>query len=92
MDAKLVGVNITRDKDDGHLSVWPVYGGVDRPEGTGTAVKDMRMACRLRDALLAGKAVTIRGVRTDMNGKTYVDEQQHVSAKYLNADLRKLGF
>ena len=74
------------------FSVCPVWTGVDRPDSGGWLVKNRPIALRLAAALIAHKAITVRGILTDVNGKTYVDTQSHVLGRMLNADLRRLGF
>jgi hypothetical protein len=85
-------VDIRTDPADGHLSVWTVWQGVDRPCTAGMSVRTRGQAGRLRAAILAGVAVTVEGVGIDVNGQTYVREQWHVLGRRLNADLTKLGF
>ena len=85
-------VDIKTDPDDGHLSVWPAWKGVDRPCSSGWSVKDRRMADRLAAAIKAGKALTVDGIGTDVDGNTYVKTTSHVLGRMMNADLRRLGF
>lgn len=83
-------VEITDEGD--HLTVWPVWRGVDRPRGAGDAVRTMKLAKRLEAAILAGKAVTAEGVGVDIHGQTYVIEKHHTLNRMLSADLKRLGF
>jgi hypothetical protein len=92
MIPELDHVDIRTDPDDGHLSVWPVWKGVDRPDSSGWSVKDRKMAERLKAAILAGKAVTAIGIGTDVSGSTYVMTRSHVLGRMMNADLKRLGF
>lgn len=89
---ELERVDIRTDPDDGHLSVWPVWRGVDRPDSSGMAVKDRKTADRLVAAIKAGKAITAVGPSTDVKGNTYMITRWHVLSRMLNADLRRLGF
>lgn len=91
-EPELDRVEIRTDPQDGHLSVWPVWKGVDRPDSSGMSVKDRRMAERLAAAIKAGKAFIPEGIGTDVNGKTYVRTRANVLGRMLNADLRRLGF
>ena len=80
----------------GLWSVHPVWGGItpvlDRTDGAGWCVVRRRDVDRLRCALMAqvvhGPAIVMR----DVNGHTYVQADSKVSAKYINADLRRLGY
>lgn len=90
--AGLERTEIKTDPDDGHLSVWTVWHGVDRPCTSGMSVKDRKMAARLTAAIEAGAAVTRGDVLTDVDGRTYVDEHWNVLGRMLNADLRRLGY
>jgi hypothetical protein len=74
--------------------VHPIWADVDRPDTGGWAVKGERMARRLERAVRAGVAFGPGPVevKTDVNGKTYVNAPHRVMSKYMNADLRRLGF
>ena len=74
------------------VSVTPVWTGVDRPRSGGWLVKDRRMARRLAAAITAGVAAVPLGVRTDVNGKTFMDTDSRVLGRQMNADLRRLGY
>ena len=80
-------------RDDG-ITVWPVWQApdLDRTRGSGYLVKDKRMAERLKAAILAGVVYYNAEVRTDVNGRTYVNASSHVLGRIMNADLRRLGF
>jgi hypothetical protein len=81
-----------RVDDDGGLSVWPVWRGVDRPDVSGMAVRDRRMAGRLVAAIEAGKVLADARVKRGTDGRTYVAARWLVLSRMLNADLRQLGF
>jgi hypothetical protein len=51
-----------------------------------------KLAQRLASAIDAGKIFTNPSIKTDVNGKTYVDARSTVMGRYLNADLKRLGF
>ena len=65
---------------------------VDRPSTHGYVVKDKRMAERLAAAINAQAVFYGAEVRTDVNGKTYVNAPSRVLGRMMNADLRRLGF
>ena len=66
--------------------------GVDRPVSSGTVVNGKKLAERLARAIEDGVAYPYRGILTDVNGKTYVDQAHNVMARRMNADLKKLGY
>ena len=66
--------------------------GVDRPVSSGTVVNGKKLAERLARAVEDGVAYSYRGIKTDVNGKTYVDQAHNVMARRANADLKKLGY
>lgn len=74
------------------FSVIPVWADVDRPVTYSMAVKDMKMANRLKAAIEAGVVFRDCQIKADVNGQTYVSNWCNVMGKYLNADLLKLGF
>ena len=51
-----------------------------------------KLADRLVAAILAGKAITVDGVLTDVRGKTYLGTTHNVVGRRMNADLVRLGF
>jgi len=65
---------------------------IDRPCSFGWVVDTERDARRLEAAVNAGKAVTHPQIIRDDEGKTFVDVEVHVWGKWLDADLKKLGF
>lgn len=89
---------VTEPWDDGTgvqpglFSVHPVWADVDRPDSGGWVVRGRPIARRLEAAIRAGAAVVPTGITTDRAGKTYVQTTSRVMAKYMNADLRKLGY
>ena len=66
--------------------------GVDRPISSGMVVNGKKLAERLARAIEDGVACTYRGILTDVNGKTYVDQAHNVMARRANADLTRLGY
>jgi hypothetical protein len=86
-----VTVTNVSDRFPGCSSVHPEWDGVDRPQGTGWIVKHS-IAERLVEAIWTGVVLQDPEVCTDVNGKTFVHARSRVSAKYANADLRRLGF
>ena len=77
-----------------HLVVSPVWAfpGVDRQNTGGIVVTSKRDADRLTAAYLSGRAFESTEVKTDVNGATYVAASCKVMGRYLNSDLKKLGF
>ena len=83
----------TRTEDDRIVVDALVKGvDVDRPETHGYVVKDAKMAARLSAAINAGVVFYDPEVRTDVNGRTYVNAPSRVLGRMMNADLRRLGF
>lgn len=78
------------------LSVYPVYAvegiAIDRPAPGGWVVTSRKMADRLTAALRAGVAAPNPRIRVDIFGDTYASYDHVIMGKYMNADLRKLGF
>lgn len=96
---RMVDVKVERDERlnaemPGHdfWSVHPIWADVDRPDTGGWAVNGEKLARRLERAVRAGVAIGPAAVRTDVNGQTYVNAPHRVMGKYMNADLRRLGF
>lgn len=73
--------------------VSPIWEGVDRPN-VGGWVTTPRLATRLVNAILAGAVHKNARIVKDVNGQTYVTSDAYliVSGKYMNADLKRLGF
>lgn len=67
---------------------------LDRPYTTGihVAKKNHKLAQRLVRCINAQKAFEHPHVARDTNGKSYVSFTLLVIGKYLNADLKRLGF
>jgi hypothetical protein len=74
------------------MTVTPVWAGVDRSTVGGWQVTSRSIAERLSRAILAGVVFPDAHVATDVNGRTYAGGHSRVSAKYANADLKRLGF
>lgn len=66
--------------------------GVNRPVTSSVVVTTKKVAERLARAIEDGVAYSYRGILTDVNGKTYVDQAHNVMARRMNADLKKLGY
>lgn len=78
---------------DGSVIVWPVWSNVDRPIGHGMSFgKNKALAARYIAAVMAGKVFSNASIGTDVNGKTYAVAKCNVMGRYLNADLKRLGF
>ena len=66
--------------------------GVDRSVSSGTVVNGKKLAERLARAIEDGVAYPYQGIKTDMDGLTYVAQGHNVMARRMNSDLRKLGY
>lgn len=92
---KLDRVEVTRD-EDGSLTVFPYYAGVDRPQGCGMGLRDdpagRKLAARLVAAIEAGVAYPNPVLAVDVAGKTYAKTGLAVVGRRLNADLKRVGF
>ena len=84
----------TLQEGGAHLSVAPIWKGVDRPDvgGWGLPLADRRLADRLARAVEAGAAFGCVRRCTDVGGKSYISAGHAVLGRKLNADLRRLGY
>lgn len=89
----LTPVAVAEPNEFGGITVRITFpnAGVDRPHSYGIAVTK-RNAPRLIKAVNAGAVTPDAHVKTDVNGKTYVSFTSTVHARYINVDLRKLGY
>lgn len=72
---------------------WTVPGlELDRPNTGGWWVTDRKMAERLTAALLDGAVHDSPEVAYDINGATYVRADRKVIGRYMDGDLRALGY
>lgn len=78
-------------RENGFVLVSPVWTGVDRPVTFGWIVPK-KLVGRLTQALMAGVVCRRPEVMTDLNGHTYMTYDCQVTGRYLNADLKRLGF
>ena len=91
----VVEPNVADEHSDGTgFTVWFEFPnvGVDRPRTYGISVRTRRDADRLVRATEAGVVLYDIEVKTDVHGQTYVGCTSRVSGRYLNADLKRLGF
>lgn len=65
---------------------------VDRLDSHGIVVRGKGLADRLAAAMQAGVIFTDFAIRTDVNGNTFLTYRTAVLARYVNADLKRLGF
>lgn len=65
---------------------------VDRPISFSSVVTSKKLAERFARAIEAGAAFPFEGIRTDVNGRTYVESKFNVMARRANADLTRLGY
>lgn len=75
---------------------WSKVANVTRPNTggsyTGYGAKGKKLADRLAAATRAGVVHYDAYIQTDVNGGTFVTSNSRAMAKYLNADLKRLGF
>lgn len=77
----------------GRYNVTVTTTGLDRSDVHAIhGIKTQDLADRLADAINAGKALQVQGVLVDANGKSYLNTRARVMGRYLNADLKRLGF
>jgi len=78
------------------VSVETLEPKVDRPITGGWGLEDtprnQELAARLVKAINDGAAISDPEVRTDVNGKTFVNYRSNVLGKRMNADLKRLGY
>lgn len=67
---------------------------LDRPctGGYRLSMKHMKLAKRLAAAINAGAVYTNPKIKEDIHGHTYVVADCHVMGRYMNRDLKALGF
>lgn len=82
------------EERDGQLFVMTEAEGIDldRRDMVGYGVATPRNARRLVAAIEAGAVFHDFTVRTDINGRTYLSASSRVSGRYMNSDLKRLGF
>ena len=66
--------------------------GVSRPVTSSVVVTTKKVAERLARAIEDGVAYPYQGIKTDINGRTYVEAGYNVMGRRMNADLKKLGY
>ena len=75
---------------------WRVYSNwdapVDRPSTHGFVLRNEKTARRLVNAINAQVVFADPVIKTDVDGRTYVQASSRVMAKYANADLKRLGY
>lgn len=66
---------------------------VDRPKGVGRSCFNRKdLADRLKKCMEDGAAFGNVKICTDVNGKTYVDEDFQILMRIANADLKRIGY
>jgi hypothetical protein len=95
----MFSTTVTTDADAIYVRVQftlNAYEGVplDRKEvmGWGLPLKHAALAKRLVRAIEAGKVYAVKGVQTDVYGKSYLVAHSVVLGRTMNADLKRLGF
>ena len=84
-----------RDGLDGKeydVKIVSVSPEVDRPHTYGIRTSKPRLRDRLIRAINAGVITENPSLKTDVDGKTYVCFSSAVMGRYLNADLKRLGY
>lgn len=90
--------SVTYEVEDGLTSPggWLVSttwsGEVDRKDGLGFLLPNEQTARRLERAINAGAVFAHMEIRTDVYGHTYVSAKSRVMGRYVNADLKRLGY
>lgn len=92
----LTPVAVVEETTDGygsHLTVWITFphAGVDRPRTNGLGVTRKNLP-RLVRAVNDGAVVADAEVLADIAGNTYVGFKCLVHTRYINVDLKKLGY
>lgn len=84
-------------QDNTVVVVVETTASVDRKDVAGWSIGKSgkasdKLADRLIRAIVAGKAITINGTKTDVNGNTYLSTTSRILGRTMNADLVRLGF
>lgn len=94
-----VNVQVVEDEDlkalgiQKHISVQPVWRGVDRPIVCGWSVgTDWCLANRLKKAVESGAVFCMLEFLTDKHGETYIGATDLILGRRMNADLKRLGY
>lgn len=70
--------------------------GVDRPDAGGYSLSataaNRKLVYRLKQAIEDGVGWPERRITVDVNGKSYVACKHNLMGRYLNTDLRRLGY
>jgi len=92
--AMLDTVQIEEDKDHGGFTISPVWKNVDRPivYGISVPVHDAALVPKIDQAMRDGAYWSHAEVKTDTAGNTYVQSSERVIGKYLEANLREIGY
>lgn len=89
-----VRVEVTEDAD--MISVHPIWEGVDRPDvggwGLPKTASGRKLVKRLVAACESGAAFSATELCTDNGGQTYIHATHAVMGRYMNADLKRLGY
>jgi hypothetical protein len=79
--------------DKSFIEVCQIWEGVDRPYVGGYSVGMSKpLANRLKRAMEAGVAFPFRWVAVDNGGATFVHTEYNINCRYMNAELRNLGY
>tara|TARA_R110001632_G_scaffold174012_1_gene293504 strand:- start:1156 stop:1455 length:300 start_codon:yes stop_codon:yes gene_type:complete len=74
------------------VNVYFDEAGVDRPHTYGIQCATRTQVARLKKAIQAGAVFYDFTIAEDVNGKTFVRKSCKVMGRYLNEDLRALGY
>lgn len=91
---ELKEVRITETPQE--ITITPVWSGVECAENFSWGLLNkpgrLRLALRLKQAILDGAVLTNRRLDRTTTGKTYVAYDIMVFARHMNADLKRLGY
>lgn len=91
-----LGVDILTEENSYIVETRVIGYGTDRVRLMGFGLprtpKGMKLAFRLRDAILAGKVFGPGTILHDANNHSYMQASACIMGRTMNADLKRLGF
>ena len=79
-----------------YITITPIWTGVDRARTSSLTLvnkpSNMALANRYKRAIESGAAFCHVELTHDSKGKSYIHAVENVMGRYLNADLKKLGY
>lgn len=83
----------TEDDPGGEWRVYSTWDAqVDRPSTHAFVLRNEKTARRLVDAINAQVVYADPVIKTDVDGRTYVQASSRIMGKYANAGLKRLGY